>query len=487
MRMPDQTAQNEFIESLDPRYDRDLVARACLYAKKAHEGSFRLNGEPYFNHPLAVAQHMINIQMDTVTVVAALLHDAIEEDKRSKNDLMLEFGGEVAELVDGVSVVKSYVTKTGEKDYYENIRKLLLASAKDVRVLLIRLAEKLHNLETIQNLTDAQKRFELDKVFEIYAPLADRLGVAYFKTRLTNLAFQYLYPQEYKIIDRFLEQQALISRAKVTSFIDEIKESLQKSEITAEIKYRTKSHYSIYKKYVARREEHESLVEFLPKLHDIYGVMIIVGSIEDCYRTLGKVHRGWLYDEKRFDDYVSKPKPNGYRSIQTVIYLDYELQVEVQIKTNEMHEFNEYGPAAHIKYKESDYHKRSNLPVKQQEISWLKSISEWHETMISESEFEKAFKIDLFGDRALVYTPKYDVIDLPKGSTPIDFAYEVHTDIGNRLTGAKVNGRLVPLTYVLSTGEVCEILTTKIPKKPNRDWLDIVYRPFTKKCIRREL
>ena len=485
--MVDQTAQNEFIGTLDSRYDRDLVTRAYAYAQKVHNGTFRLNGDPYFNHVLAVAQHIVNIQMDTSTLLAALLHDVIEEEKLTKEDIKWEFGDEVADLVDGVSVVKSYITKTGEKEYYENVRKLLLASAKDLRVILIRLAEKLHNLETIQNLTDAQKRFELDKVFEIYAPLADRLGVAYFKTRLTNLAFQYLYPEEYLVIDRFLNEQGEVTIGKVEGFVDEISKALIGSGIGADIKYRTKSHYSIYKKYLARRENHETLLDYLPRLHDIYGVMILLESVEDCYRTLGKVHRGWLYDEKRFDDYVSKPKPNGYRSIQTVIYLDYELQVEVQIKTREMHEFNEYGPAAHIQYKENDYQKRLETPAPQQEIAWLKTISEWHETVATETEFENAFKIDLFGDRALVYTPKYDVIDLPKGSTPIDFAYEVHTDIGNRLTGAKVNGRMVPLNYILATGEVCEILTTKLPKKPNRDWIDIAFRPFTKKCIRRDL
>lgn len=464
-----------------PRANLKLLKKAYQFADAAHTGERRLSGEPLINHCLAVAALLTELKMDEKTLAAALLHDVLEKTDLTKKDLEKEFGKTVAELVDGVTVIKKVKTKTGEKYEVENLRKLLLATAKDVRVVLIRLAEKLHNLQTIDSLPKEKQKIVISKVFDIYAPLAERLGVHHFKWQLEDWAFKFQNHKEHTRIQNYLAETLEEREGYIKKVVKKLSEELKKVGTDAEVYGRLKHFYSMYKKLLKYQKEGEPAD--LEKILDKLAIMILVGTVDECYKTLGIVHQLFRPLDREFDDYIAHPKPNGYRAIHTTVLGPEGKVVEVQIKTHKMHEYNEFGPASHTYYKEVG--KREVLPTNR--LSWLKSLVEWQEEVKSEKGFEKALKIDVFGDRVFVFTPKGDVLDLPKGATPVDFAYAVHTELGDSCVGAKVDGKLAPLNCQLQTNQVVEILTSKNKKQPSSDWLKSAKTQAARSKIRKSL
>lgn len=469
------------IKDYKPDADFRLVKKAYEFADAAHAGEKRLSGEPLINHCLAVAELLTELKMDEKTVAAGLLHDVLEKTNMIKRDLEDEFGPMVTDLVDGVTVIKRVKTKTGEKYETENLRKLLLATAKDVQVVLIRLAEKLHNLQTIDSLPQEKQKIVISKIFDIYAPLAERLGVHHFKWQLEDLAFKFQNHQEHTRIQNYLVESREERERYIEKIIKSLSKGLKKAGIATEVRGRPKHFYSIYKKLVKYQKEGES--SNLEKILDKLAVMVLVETVDECYKALGIAHQLFHPLDKEFDDYIAHPKPNGYRSIHTTVFGPEGKIVEVQIKTREMHKYNEFGPASHTYYKEVG--RREALPTDR--LSWLKNLVEWQEEIKSEKEFEKALKIDVFGDRVFVFTPKGDVLDLPQGATPIDFAYAVHTELGNSCVGAKVDGKLAPLNCALQTNQVVEILTSKTKKLPSSDWLKFAKTQSARSQIRKSL
>lgn len=474
------------VKAYNPNADVKLIQKAYEFADAAHINEQRLNGEPLIDHCLTVASLLADLKVDSATIATALLHDVIEHTNITKKDLEKEFGRTVADLVDGVTVIKKVKTKTGEYRQTDNLRKLLLATAKDVRVVLIRLAEKLDSLKKIDGLPESLRKETAQKALDIYAPLAERLGVHHFKWQLEDWAFKYLDHNEHSRIQNFLaetreEREAYINRVKETLLAE-----LKKEGIKAEIYGRPKHFYSIYKKSFSYREPGETMEDYLKRLHDIHALRVLVDTVDDCYKAGGALHQLWK-PWGRYQDYIAKPKPNGYRSIHTSVYCLENKIAECQIRTYEMHEYNELGPASHIYYKEVGREKGSLRKAPVDRLVWLKNLVEWQEEVKGEKEFEQALRIDVFGERIFVLTPKGDVLDLPKGATPVDFACAVHSDLGNSCVGAKVNGKLVPLNCELRTNQVIEILTSKTRKKPSPDWLKFVKTQEAKSQIRKAL
>lgn len=474
------------VKEYNPKADLTLINKAYGFADAAHVGEKRLNGEPLIHHCLAVAKLLILCRVDSATIAAALLHDVLEKTEVNKKDLAKEFNPTVAKLVDGVSIIKKVKTRTGRDYQVENLRKLFLATAKDVRVVLIRLSEKLHSLQTLEGIPEDLRGETIQKAFEIYAPLAERIGVYYFKWQIEDWAFKHHNHAEHTHIQKHLAE----TREKREAYIEKVKDLLSnklfESGIKAEIKGRPKHIYGIYKKTLSERKPGESKEEYLQRLHDKQAFRVLVSSVDNCYTVLGVIHQLWKPWSK-FNDYIANPKPNGYRSIHTTVFGPEGKLVELQVKTYAMHEYNEFGPAAHVYYKEIGREKGSLRKAPIDRLSWLRSLVEWQEEILKEKDFEEALKTDVFGDRVFVFTPKGDVKDLPAGSTPIDFAYQVHTELGNSASGAKVDGKLVPLNYQLNTNETVAILISKIKKTPSQDWLKFVKTQEAKSKIRKAL
>lgn len=466
-----------------PHPEPDLIRRAYEFAEVAHQGEKRLNGEDFIKHPLGVANLLAEIRLGSSSLAAGLLHDVLEHTDFEKEDLEEEFPSPISDLVEGVTVIKSVKTKTGEERQVENLRKLILASAEDVRVVLIRLAEKLHNLETIKALPEEKQKVVLSKVFEIYAPLAERLGVYHFKWQLEDLAFRYLNPEEFLEIRRGVGESRVQREAYMGRVRAKIEDELSARGIKFEIKGRAKHLYSIFNKL--RRYEREGKVfgiEGISRIYDQVALMILVDSISECYSVLSIVNSLWEPIPMEFDDYIAHPKPNGYRALHTTVLYEGR-SLEIQIKTCQMHEIAEYGIAAHSYYKE----KGNSRIVSEEKLTWLKDLIKWQEEIKNPREFEEALKLDVFGDRVFVLTPKGDVKDLPKGSTPIDFAYAVHSELGDSCVGAKVNGKVMSLDTKLENGQVVEILTSRARKKPSSDWLSFARTTFARSKIRKAL
>lgn len=449
---------------------KDLVQRVREYRPAA---DVQLIEKAYHNQSLSVAELLTELKMDEKTIAAALLHDV--------KDLEGEFGQTVADLVDGVTAIKKVRTKTGEYHQTDNLRKLLLATAKDVRVVLIRLAEKLDSLQKIEGLPESLREETAQKALDIYAPLAERLGVHHFKWQLEDWAFKYQNPAEHVRIQKFLDQKREDREKYIQKVVKIVGAELKKEGIGAKVYGRPKHFYAIFKKTIKYQREGQG--PSLEKILDEQALTILTETEEKCYQALSVVHHLFRPVEGEFDDYIAHPKPNGYRAIHTTVIGPEARVVEIQIKTPKMHEYNEFGPAAHTYYKEVG--KREALPTDR--FSWLKSLVEWQEEVKSEAEFEEALKIDVFGDRVFVFTPKGDVLDLPKGATPLDFAYKLHTELGDSCVGAKVDGKLVPLSYQLQTNQTVEILTSKRKKKPSTDWLGIVKTTEARAKIRKSL
>lgn len=460
----------ESLKEIYPVQELELIRKATEIALVAHAEQKRMSGEPYIQHSLAVADILANIRLDYETVSAAVLHDVVEDTDATLDDIRQQFGDNIANLVDGVTkmmVIQTFkgleeVSKKEKKERVqaESLRKMLLAMVEDVRVVLIKLADRTHNMRTLAALPEYKQKRIATETLEIYAPLANRLGMWHLKWELEDLSFRYLEPALYKRIAKMLDGRRVDREKYINNFIQTIQTELDKVHVTAEIKGRPKHIYSIYRKMERKKIDYH-------QVYDTRGVRILVEAIPDCYTVLGIVHSLWRHIPGEFDDYIATPKQNNYQSIHTAVFGPDGKVIEVQIRTHKMHQDNELGVAAHWRYKEGAEYDAGF----ERKINWLRQLLDWKEDVADASEFVDQFKSDAFEDRIYVFTPKGNVVDLPEGATPLDFAYHIHTEVGHRCRGAKVNGHMVPLTYKLKTGEQIDILTIK-RGEPSRDWLN---------------
>ncbi len=461
-----------WLKSLRHKYPEQglaLIEAASQVAQVAHAEQRRVSGEPYFQHSLAVADILANIDMDYETIAAALLHDVVEDSEISIDEIRKQFGDSIANLVDGVTKMLLIQTFKGdqsskkekkERIQAESLRKMLLAMVEDVRVVLIKLADRTHNMRTLSVFSESKQKRIARETLDIYAPLANRLGMWDLKWELEDLSFRYLEPELYKKIAKMLDERRVDREAYISEFVQTLQTELTNVHVNAEISGRPKHIYSIYKKMQRKDIDYD-------QVYDTRGVRVLVDSIPECYTSLGVVHSFWRHIPGEFDDYIATPKQNNYQSIHTAVFGPEGKVVEVQIRTHQMHEDNELGVASHWRYKEgTDYDAGF-----ERKISWLRQLLDWKEDIADASEFVDQLKSDAFEERIYVFTPKGNVIDLVDGATPLDFAYLVHTEVGHRCRGAKVNGHMVPLTYRLKTGEQVEVLTVK-NGEPSRDWLN---------------
>jgi GTP diphosphokinase / guanosine-3',5'-bis(diphosphate) 3'-diphosphatase len=453
-----------------PRVDVRQVIRAYDVAARAHSGQQRSSGEPYIIHPIGVAEVLAELGMDTPTIVAALLHDVVEDTDLTVADIAEEFGDGAAMLVDGVTKLDRIQVASREEQQAESLRKMLIAMASDFRVLVIKLADRLHNIKTIHHLPrDKQKRIA-EETLAIYAPLAHRLGMQNFKWQLEDLSFATLHPKRYDEIKAMVAERQPQRDRYLEQVVAEVSEHLRSVKIRAEVTGRPKHFYSIYDKMVVRGKE-------FSEIYDLVGIRVIVDSVKDCYAALGTLHAMWRPIPGRFKDYIAMPKFNLYQSLHTTVVGPEGKPLEVQIRTRAMHRTAEYGIAAHWKYKQSvgSLSAGGTKGADESEAQWLAQMLDWQSETKDSGEFMQNFRLDLYADEVFVFTPAGDVQALPRGSTPVDFAYAIHTEVGNRTVGARVNGRLVALEYELRNGETVEILTSKSPDAgPSRDWLEFV-------------
>ncbi|HEY3109047.1 MAG TPA: bifunctional (p)ppGpp synthetase/guanosine-3',5'-bis(diphosphate) 3'-pyrophosphohydrolase, partial [Chloroflexota bacterium] len=450
--------------------EQGLVERAYQFAARAHEGQTRRSGDPYIVHPVAVATVVADLHLDCATLCAALLHDVAEDTEFGIDRLSAEFGAEIASLVDGVTKLRRAedmladpATRAQARDqaWAESVRKMFLAMAEDFRVVLIRLADRLHNMRTLDFMTPEKQRRIAQETMEIYAPLASRLGIWQIKWELEDLAFRHLEPEAYKDIARKLQSRRVQREKYVIQVQDELGQELKKAGIEADISGRPKHIYSIWRKMQRRG------VDF-SNIYDLLALRVIVEDVAACYHALGVVHALWRPIAGQFDDYIAMPKDSLYQSLHTTVIGPEGRPLEIQIRTGEMHRIAEYGIAAHWRYKEGG---RRDTKY-DDKIAWLRQLLDWHHDVAGAQEFVESLKTDVFQDQVYVFTPKGEIRELPAGATPLDFAYRIHTDIGHRCVGGKVNGRLVSLDYQLKNGEIVEIITSKSPKGPSRDWLN---------------
>jgi GTP diphosphokinase / guanosine-3',5'-bis(diphosphate) 3'-diphosphatase len=452
----------EEIPKYQPAANLDLLERAYRFSERSHEGQQRASGEPYLSHPLEVAGLLVNFKMDVTTVTAGLLHDVLEDTKATKGDLQREFGAEIADLVDGVTKIGKLAFSSREERQAENFRKMLVAMARDLRVLMIKLADRLHNMRTLQYLPTDKARKIAQETLDIYAPLAHRLGMAKVKAELEDLALRVLHTEDYQELMRRVAKRRLEREAEINHLIALLHEKLGEVGIGSKIAGRPKHFYSIWKKM------HEGGREF-DEIYDLTAVRVLTNTVRDCYGALGVVHSLWKPVPGRFKDFIAMPKVNMYQSLHTTVIGPKGDPVEIQIRTADMHRIAEEGIAAHWLYKE----KRSDRDKFDDAFTWLRQLLESQKETSDPKEFLDSVRLDLFPDEVYVFTPRGDVKALPEGATPVDFAYTVHTDVGHHCVGAKVNGKLVPLRYTLHQGDIVEIVTSPT-QHPSRDWLKIV-------------
>ena len=468
----------QFISDLldiNPNIDLGLIENAYKKAEQMHSGQLRKSKEPYIIHPIEVAKILADLGMDDMTIAAGLLHDAVEDTPYSFEDLRKDFGQQVEFLVNGVTKLGSLVYDTKEERQAENLRKMFLAISKDIRVLIIKLADRLHNLRTINYMSHEQIKGKCEETLEIYAPLASRLGIYTIKFELEDIALEYLDPEAYYFLANELKERKNEREERIGGVIEQIKAAIEEYNLDYEITGRSKHFYSIYQKM---KEQNKTVDE----IFDLTAVRIIVETVRDCYTVLGTVHTLWRPMPGRFKDYIAMPKPNMYQSLHTTLIYDDGKPFEVQIRTRAMHRVAEYGIAAHWKYKEGIGDDQDEL-----KLAWIRQTLEWNRDMNDPREYMETMRTDLFSNQVFVFTPKGDVIELPAGSTPLDFAFKIHSDIGIKCVGARVNSKMAPIDYVLQNGEVIEIVTSNNSKGPSMDWLNIAKSAGARSKIRQWL
>jgi len=454
-----------------------IVENAYDYARKAHEGQFRKSGEPYLEHPLKIALSLAELQLDTSTLAAALLHDVSENCGITISEIEAEFGPEIASLVDGATKLgqlslqapgemNQRSSRTTREEQAENLRKMLVAMAEDLRVVFIKLADRLHNMQTLDALSPEKRRSIAQETAEVYAPLAHRLGIWELKWQLEDLSFRYLETEEYQNIVKLLAERRIQRESFISEVIQILNNEFHRVSLNAEVSGRPKHIYSIHQKM----NKYATMGKDFNDIHDLLALRVLVDGIPDCYTALGIIHNLWHPLPEQFNDFIANPKSNGYQSLHTTVMCQGITPLEVQVRTHEMHRIAEFGVASHWRYKEGE---TKDMRFEER-VGWLRQLVEWHRELSGAEEFLESVKTDIFNDQVFVYTPKGEIKDLPNGATPLDFAYRVHTDLGNRCTGAKVNGRLVPLSYQLKNGDVVDIMSTKGDRGPSRDWLNPV-------------
>ncbi len=461
-----------------PKTDLGLIERAYTVAERAHEGQKRKSGEPYITHPIAVAQILADLGIGSKTVAAALLHDTVEDTAYTLDQVRADFGDEIAMLVDGVTKLDK--VKYGDSTQAETVRKMIVAMSKDIRVLIIKLADRLHNARTWGFVPAESATRKATETLEIYAPLAHRLGIQTIKWELEDLSFAVLYPKLYAEIESLVKQRTPQREEFVQTVIDLVNEDLKTGKIRGKVMGRPKQYYSIYQKMIVRGRDFD-------EIYDLVGIRVLVNSVRDCYAVLGSIHARWTPVPGRFKDYIATPKFNLYQSLHTTVIGPKGRAVEIQIRTHDMHQRAEYGVAAHWKYKERMASGRATdtAGTHDTDMAWLAHISDWQAETADPGEFLDSLRFEIGAKEVYVFTPKGRVIGLPAGATPIDFAYAVHTEVGHRTMGAKVNGRLVPLESELSSGDVVEVFTSKNPDSgPSKDWLGFVKSPRARNKIR---
>ncbi len=459
-----------------PKVDLREVVRAYLYAESAHDGQYRKSGEAYITHPVAVATKLADLGLDTSTIVASLLHDVVEDTDVTRDEIREHFGEEVAVLVDGVTKLDQIDVGSKQHQQAETLRKMILAMAKDIRVLVIKLADRLHNMETLGAMPREKQKQKAQETLDIYAPLAHRLGMQHLKLQLEDLGFATLHPKRYEEIVAMVEERTPERDAYIQKVVADLQLRCREVRVRADVAGRPKHYYSIYEKMVLRGKEFD-------EIHDLIGIRVLVETVRDCYAVLGQVHSSWRPIQGRFKDYIAMPKSNFYQSLHTSVVGSEGRPLEIQIRTFEMHQTAEFGVAAHWVYKEEHRGREGGAS----ELDWVQRLAEWQQDtdLDDPSEYLDALKIDLYQDEVFVFTPNGDVIALSKNATPIDFAYSIHTDVGHRCIGARVNGRLVPLDHRLANGVTVEVMTSKAEDAgPSRDWLKIAASQRARSKIR---
>ncbi len=463
----------ERIKTIYAGKEAEMCIKAYDFAKKAHENQKRASGEEYFIHPCFVAGILMDLGLDSATVSAAFLHDVIEDTPVSEGDIKKEFGDEILELVLGVTKLEKIEFTSKEEEQAENFRKLFVAMAKDIRVIIIKLADRLHNMRSLNFLSVERQQRMARETLEVYAPLAGRLGISRVKCELEDLCLKYLEPDFYEYLTTNIDERLKEGEGFVEKVVNEVNEMLKESKVVGEVFGRRKHYYSIYKKMKERGKT-------LDQIYDLVAIRVIVNSVDECYEIFGKIHHRWKPVPGRIKDYIATPKPNMYRSLHTTVVTNFGKFFEIQIRTYEMNHSAEYGIAAHWKYKEN----KKEVGSLDTRLSWIREVMEWQGGLKDSREFLNSIKGDIYSSEVLVFTPKGDVISLPKEATPLDFAYNIHSAVGNRCVGAKVNNKIVPLNHTLNVGDIVEIITSQNSKGPSWDWLKIVKSPSARVKIR---
>ncbi len=462
------------IKKYNPQFDEKVMKRAYDISKRYHKDQYRKSGEPFIIHPLEVADILANMELDQISIIAAILHDVIEDTDYSLEKIKREFGSNTANIIDGVTKLDKIVFNSREEKQVENLRKMIISMSEDIRIILVKLADRLHNMRTLEPFGKEKRKIKSEETLEVYAPIAHRLGIYQIKSELEDLSFMYIYPKQYKKIRDMVKERIKKRKALINDVIGAISKKIEEVKISAEISGRKKNYYSIYNKIVKQNREFEDIF-------DLIAVRVIVNDVKSCYAVLGVIHSMWKPVPGRFKDFIANPKFNMYQSLHTTVIGSKGNPVEIQIRTFEMHKIAEYGIAAHYKYKEG----KVKLSEFDKRIAWIRQVLDWQKELKDPKDYMESLKLDLFEDEVFVFTPKGRVINLPRGSTPIDFAYQVHTDIGHNCIGVKINGRMVPIESILENGDIVEIIVSKFPKGPSRDWLNVVKTSSARNKIKR--
>ena len=452
------------VKSYNPGVNEQLLSKAYQISKRYHKDQYRKSGEPFVVHPLEVAKILADIELDQTSIISAILHDVIEDTDYSLEMAKKEFGQKTANIINGVTKLEKLVFDSKEEQQVSNIRKMIIAMSEDVRIILVKLADRLHNMRTLYPLSEEKRLKNSMETLEVYAPIAHRLGIYQVKSELENLSFKYLYPKEYQKIKKVFDDKIEERKSLVDGAIKVVDKKLREVEISADISGRIKTYYSAYNKIIKQNRKFEDI-------YDIIAIRIIVKDVKSCYEALGIIHSLWKPVPGRFKDFIANPKFNMYQSLHTTVIGERGKPLEIQIRTFEMHKFAEYGIAAHYKYKEGSLKKASEFDKR---VAWIRQVLDWQKELKDPQDYMESLKLDLFEEEVFVFTPKGRVVNMPRGATTIDFAYQIHTDIGHNTIGSKINGNMVPIETVLHNGDIVEIIVSKTKKGPSRDWLNVV-------------